>query len=256
MTPRHVAALAVLAALAGCGSELDVGADLLWTARFESNDFVEYTSVSNASVSASPTSSSSVAVSNERAHTGSFAAKLTIDTTGGQLQNVGLALSGELPVEAYYSAWYYLPRSVTVGTYWVIFKLRMRTDAANPSTTNELFDVNLDNLPTGEMTLRLFDHRSGADIPLDVTPPVVPVGDWFQVETFYRNTQDETGRLTLWVDGRQIIDVHGPMAPTPWIAWDVSSIALDLTPASATIHADDCAVSLSRVGPTGILARR
>ena len=45
----------------------------------------------------------------------------------------------------------------------------MRTDAANPGTTDELFDVNLDNLPTGEMTLRLFYYRSGwATFPLDV----------------------------------------------------------------------------------------
>ena len=80
---------------------------------------------------------------------------------------------------------------MTVGTYWVIFKFRMRTDADNPNTADELFDVNLDNLPTGEMTLRLFDHRSGGDIPLDVASPVVPVGGWFQVEGFYRNTQDQ-----------------------------------------------------------------
>jgi hypothetical protein len=254
---RYAVATAVLAAWAsaGCGSELDVGTDLVWTARFETGDFAEYMGVPGGSVSAVPTATSSVTVSNERAHTGSAAAQLTVDTTGGQLQNVGLALSGGLPDEAYYSAWFYLPRSVTVGTYWVIFKLRMRTDAAN-SNTSELFDINLDNLPTGEMTLRLFDHRSGSDVPLEVAPPVVPVGDWFQIETFYRNTQDETGRLTLWVDGRETIDLHGPMAPTPWIAWDLSSIAVDLVPASATIHVDDCAVSRSRVGPTGILAPR
>jgi hypothetical protein len=113
--------------------------------------------------------------------------------------------------------------------------------------------VNLDNLPTGEMTLRLFDHRSG-DLPLDVASPVVPVGDWFQVEGFYRNAQDQSGRLTLWLDGHQIIDLHQPMAPTPWVAWEAGSIAPDLTPASATMHIDDCAVSRSRVGPDGSLA--
>jgi hypothetical protein len=256
MTGRRLARVLTLALLAGgCGSELDVGSDLIWTARFESNDFREYTSVPNGSVSAVPSGSSSVVVSSERAHTGSAGAKMTVDTTGQQLQNVGLALSGDLPIEAYYSAWYYLPRSVTVGPYWVIFKFRMRTDAANPSTTDELFDVDLDNLPTGEMTLRLFDHRSGGDLPLDVPSPVVPVGDWFQVEGFYRNTTDQSGRLILWVDGRQIIDLHQPMAPTPWVAWDVSSIAPDLTPASAIVHIDDCAVSRARVGPDGILAR-
>ena len=35
----------------------------------------------------------------------------------------------------------------------------------------------------------------------------MPVGQWFQVEAFYRNTQDTTGRLTFWLDGRQIVDI-------------------------------------------------
>jgi len=255
MSPAARARLLALVMLAaGCGSQLDVGSDLIWTARFETNDLSEYTSLPSGSVNANPSTTASVVVSGERAHTGSAAAKLAIDTTGQQLQNVGLALLGDLPIEAYYSAWYYLPRSVTVGPYWVIFKFRMRTDAANASTTNELFDVNLDNLPSGEMTLRLFDHRSG-NLPLDVASPVVPVGEWFQLEGFYRNAQDQSGHLTLWLDGRPIIDLQQPMAPTPWVAWDAGSIAPDLTPASATIHIDDCAVSLSRVGPDGILTR-
>jgi hypothetical protein len=251
---RHLSLLALLATAAGCGPELDVGSDLLWTARFESGTLDEVTGAPGGSVSAFPGTSDTVAASTERAHTGAYGVKLTIDAEGGAQQSAGFGLSGDLPTEAYYSAWYYLPRSVTVGMYWVIFKIRMRTDATDPGSDTELYDVNLANLDTGEMTLRLFDHRNG-DVALDTPSPVVPVGAWFQLEALYRNANDASGRFTLWLDGRQIVDVNRPMAPTPWVAWDAISVAIDLTPPLATLHVDDCAVSRSRVGPQGRLVR-
>ena len=81
------------------------------------------------------------------------------------------------------------------------------------------------------MTLMLYDHRIGGGVPLDVTDPVVPVGQWFQVEAFYRNAQDATGRVTYWLDGRQIVDIAGQaMAPTSWVEWDAVSVGVNLTP--------------------------
>jgi hypothetical protein len=44
------------------------------------------------------------------------------------------------------------------------------------------------------------------------------------------------------------------MASTPFVEWDVSSIAQELTPSSAVIFVDDCAVARSRVGPNGVIA--
>ena len=65
-------------------------------------------------------------------------------------------------------------------------------------------------------------------MPLDVASPVVPVGQWFQIEAFYRNAQDATGRLTFWLDGRQIVDIaNQPMAPTPWVEWNACSIGAE-----------------------------
>jgi hypothetical protein len=102
------------------------------------------------------------------------------------------------------------------------------------------------------MTLRLYDHRSG-DIPLDVAEPTVPVGTWFQVEAYYRNPGTSAGQLTFWLDGQEIIDVTGPMAPTSWVAWDVVSVAVTLNPSTAVLYVDDCAISRTRVGPRGII---
>ena len=243
---------AVNAAVGGCGQELDVGSDILWTSRFETGDFSEWTGVEGGSATAFP-SPNLIEVSNERAFRGSYSARLTITTNpDGSQANAGLGRTGFLPQEAYYSAWYYLPRTIGVGTFWVIFKLRLRTDASDATTTAELFDLDLMTLPDGEMSLRLYDHRRG-DVPLTVTPPIVPVSTWFQIEAFYRNAADASGHLEVWLDGAQIADVTGPMAPTPWVAWDVVSVAVALDPNTAVLFVDDCAVSRTRVGPTGII---
>jgi hypothetical protein len=138
----------------------------------------------------------------------------------------------------------------------VIFKFRQRTIATDDATAGELFDLDLRDLPSGEMTVLLYDHRLGKNVALDVAAPVVPVGAWFHVEAFYRNSQDTTGRLTYWLDGRQIKDISGqPMAPNSWIEWNACSIGETLTPSPAALFIDDCAVSRTRVGTEGIIAR-
>jgi len=259
-------ALATATALAlvcgGCGPDLDIGSDVLWSARFESGSFDEWTAVPGRGAQAFPMNAASgmtnkIEVSSERAHHGSYAAQLTIDaSTAGMQQNALLSRAGDLPVEAYYSAWYYLPRSVTVGTFWVIFKFRQRTVASDDSTAGELFDLDLRAIPSGEMTVLLYDHRQGRNVPLDVADPVVQVSAWFHVEAFYRNTQDSTGRLTYWLNGRLIKDITGQaMAPTSWIEWNACSIGETLTPSPTVLFIDDCAVSRSRVGPDGLIAR-
>jgi hypothetical protein len=254
MRGRPVSAtVLLLAALAGC-SQLDVGSDLLWTARFETGDFTEWTGVAGGNAQAFPMPPNMIAVSDVHAHTGSHAAALTITAGSDGTQENAVLSRADAPAEAYYSAWYYLPYSVSVGTFWVIFKFRMRTNADDPNTAGELYDMDLATMTTGEMTLRLYDHRTGADRPLDVPNPIVPVEQWFQLEAFYRAANDDTGRLTYWLDGQQVVDIAGaPSSPTSWVEWDACSVGEDLTPSTATLYVDDCAISRSRVGPAGQL---
>jgi hypothetical protein len=246
-------AFAAVTAVGGCAPRLDVGSDVLWTSRFEGNTFDEWTADSAGNASAYPTPPNLIETTGERVRSGARAAKLTVDApAGGGQANVALTRSGDvLPQEAYYSAWYYLPRTITVDMFWVIFKFRQREQA----TMDELFDLDLITLDTGEMSLQLWDHRTQDTVPLDAPNPVVPVGRWFQIEAFYRNAQDDTGHLTFWLDGRPIVDLANQrMASTPFVEWDVSSIAQELTPSSAVIYVDDCAVARSRVGPNGVIA--
>jgi hypothetical protein len=236
----------------GCGPRLDVGSDVLWTGLFEGGTFDEWTADGAGVAQAFPMPPNLIEVTTERVRSGRYAAKLTADgTPGNDHGSAALGRSGDpLPTAAYYSVWYYLPRSISVGDYWVIFKFRQE----DQSVMNELFDLDLVTLDTGEMSLQLYDHRKEADLPLDVPAPVVPVGQWFQIEAFYRNTQDDTGRLTFWLDGRQIVDIaNQPMAPTPWIEWYACSLTQNLTPSTAVLYIDDCAISRTRVGPDGVV---
>jgi hypothetical protein len=249
----RAACAALLLALVGAGCEprLDVGSDLLWTSRFEAANFDEWTGDGNGKAEAFPTPPNMIEISNERVRRGANAAKLTIDAPSGAAQgNSALSRAGALPVEAYYSAWYYVPRTIDVSGFWVIFKFRQQDQA----TMDELFDLDLINLASGEMSLQLYDHRRQATIPLDAKDPVVPVSRWFQIEAFYRNAQDTTGRVTFWLDGQPILDVaNQAMASTPWVEWSVTSIGETLNPGTAVVYVDDCAVSRSRVGPDGMI---
>jgi len=247
--------VALSGAIAGCGPNMDLGSNVLWSSTFEGNNFLEWTSLDPGAANAMPSPPNTIEVSSTYAHRGRHAAVLTIDagSDGGQ-QNAGLTRRGSLPVEAYYSAWYYLPRTITVGTFWVLFKFRLRTDAADPASDDELFDLDLVNTSDGSLALAIYDHRTGANLALATPDPVVPVSVWFQLEAFYRNAQDSSGRLTVWLDGRQVVDLEGPMAPTPWVEWDAVNVGEKLTPSTAVVAIDDCAISLSRVGPTGTIS--
>jgi hypothetical protein len=235
---------------------MDLGTNVLWTSTFEGGTFDEWTNVGG-SASAYPDPGDTIVASTSYAHHGRYAAELTIDAgPNGTQENAGLNRKGGLPVEAYYSAWYYLPRTITVGTFWILFKFRLRTDVNDANTENEFYDLELTNAADGSLTLLLYDHQSGADVPIAAPAPVVPVSVWFQIEAFYRNAQDDSGQLTIWLDDRMVVDVSGqPMAPTPWVEWDAVNVGENLTPSTAVVAIDDCAISLSRVGRTGVIAQ-
>jgi hypothetical protein len=253
---REFSLLACLSLLvvSACGQQLDVGSDLLWTSRFESGIFDEWTSLPGGSTwTSSP--ANFIATSGEHVHAGSYAAKLTITTpSDGSRAISSLMREGGLPDEAYYSAWYYLPQKESVGAYWVLMKFRRRTNVTDANTVAELFDIDLKSLSSGEMALRIYDHTLPGDAAMLVVDPVVPVGNWFQLEAFYRNASDATGRLTLWLDGKLIADVVKATGTPGWVAWELSNIGESLTPQTVSLYVDDCAISRMRVGPAGHLA--
>jgi hypothetical protein len=92
------------------------------------------------------------------------------------------------------------------------------------------------------------------DQPLKVSNPPIAVNAWFQLEAFYRAAADNTGQLTLWLDGKLILDLAGATGPAGWVAWDVVSVGKSLNPEPAVLYVDDCAISKTRLGLNGLIS--
>jgi hypothetical protein len=168
----------------------------------------------------------------------------------------GLFRQAPYPEEAYYSVWYYLPAAYQTTTPWVILKFKgvVAPDAGIVPGYAELLDLSLQSLPDGDMTLGLSDarHEYGTS-PLPDPVPIVPIGQWFQIESFYRNTTAADGELTIWLDGAMVYDVVRPTGPNPMVYFSPCSIAYELVPSTAVLYVDDVAISYSRLTPAGVL---
>lgn len=200
-------------------------------------------------------SESGIVITSEEAHSGRFSAKLSgyanlMDTETAQA-GAGLFRQTVYPEEAYYSVWYYLPQSYVTTTPWIILKFKgvVGLDAGMIPGYAELLDLSLESLPGGGMTLGLSDarHVYGSS-PLPDPVPIVPIGQWFQIESFYRNTTDTNGELAIWLNGTKIYDVVRPTGPNPMVFFSPCSFTFDLVPAEGVIYIDDVAVSYSRIG--------
>lgn len=253
---RPLASLAVvllLLALPACNPRLNLGSGILWSARHETGDLSEWTEGGpGKGGTEADTPDTALAISTDFAHTGRYAVKLTngaVSTT----ENVHLWREDSYPSEAYYSAWFYLPRAYQTTADWSLIELQVPTNG-DAGITAQLIDIDLRSLPDGDLILSIYDHR-GAYLRSPTPDPaiLVPVGQWFQIETFYRNVNDDSGQLTVWLDGQLNYDIRRPFGSNSIVYWTVSSRTSGLSPAESIIYIDDAAVSLSRVTPTGDL---
>jgi len=255
---RSISCLTVVAgALAASACEQNVhlgdigdgGASLLWTATFEPGDLSEWladgkggTYVENVTVFPM--------VTTDVAHRGHYAgvATITPPLTGEPSINY-LFREQPSPREAYYSAWYFIPASVTVRSWLSLSHFR----CSHTGDGNDLFpiwDVNLIPRPDGSLIAHLYNYVLVQNFEQFIPVPV-PLGRWVQFEVLFRKAADTTGHIEVWQDGIPIIDVpYAITAETDWVQWDAGGSSTDLgLSAPAVIYMDDAAISLARVGP-------
>jgi len=250
VAPTPGTLLLVAAALCGCETRLDLGSQILWSAHHETGDFMEWSGDSQGGSAADPPTTTT-AVTTEFAHGGSHAVKLT-NAAVGAYDTSRVWRQAVYPAEAYYSAWYYLPQAYTATASWTIMQFRAPA-AQDPSVISYLLDVDLRSLPGGEMILSIYDHRP--EYLRSPTPPVavfVPVGRWFHVEGLFRNTADDRGRFSLWLDGQLNYDIQRPFGLNTVVYWSPCSSSYDFTPSDAAIYVDDAAISVVRLTPDGV----
>ena len=247
---RAIAVALATASLAACGqgpSNLGSSPDILWWTDHETGDLSDWTR-NGGSLWTSTGGQLDVVTSPVRS--GSYALRSSVTSSSSTLSAAVAQRAGvQVPVDAYYSAWYYVPAVSTATTYWLFFKFRSRCVASDPSTDAEVWDFNFVPDGNGAMQFTLFGHAKGVLEP-PVATPTVPIGQWFQVEAYLRVANDDTGRLTVWEDDTVIFDVQGqPTMPSTCVEWSVGGITGMITPASATFYVDDAAISTRRLGP-------
>jgi len=243
--------LALASACWGCSPRVDVGSSLLWFARHETGDFAEWTADFKGGYSADPPDTS-VVISTDVAHSGTHSVKLA-NAAPSVYETARLYRQDDYPQDAYYSAWFYLPQAYRTTEDWTIMQFQV-PPSGDAGTDGLLIDVDLRSLPGGDMILDVFDHR-GQYLRSPTAEPAlpVPIAAWFQIEVFYRNVGDDTGRFTLWLDGQVNYDIHRPFGLSSRTYWSPCSSSEGLSPTQSDLYVDDAAVSLVRVGPTGAL---
>lgn len=174
------------------------------------------------------------------------------------------ARNGPLPKEVYCSAWYYVPEALQPKSYWWFMLFRSRQPPYDVgSAFRDEIAVSFTSLPDGGMGLRV-RRRSAASAPdsLELDEALVPemeralpIAKWFQIEVFHRTGVDDSGRLTVWLDGEQVFDVTGPNSLTEHAEWMVGGVVDALTTPAADLYIDDAAITKRRIGPLPAFTR-
>jgi hypothetical protein len=249
------AAASIFSLTVACTDPLPLGSNIIWSANHETGDVTEWSLDGDGAGYVTDSGSGYVVVS-EQAHSGSYSVKLTSSANG---ENVGAGLFRYMGSrdEAYFSAWYYLPRAYQTISYWTIFRFQP-SSPTDPTTTALGIDLNLRSLPEGQIALYVLQQQPvHLQWPIADPAPYVAVGRWFQIEAHYRNATDNTGLLKVWLDGALVYDIEGQDIETTATGmaqdfyWTPCNFTSDMIPAPVEIYVDDAVISRNRVSIDG-----
>jgi hypothetical protein len=170
---------------------------------------------------------------------GSFAAAYTLNTDAGLAGHQSRCVrGGQLPEAAYYSAYFFIPEAPSATANWNLMHFR----GIDGDSSHGLWDVSIARTPAGSLRVYIFDHLRA--LVRDTTSvPALPVGEWFQLEVYWRRAADATGALTLYQDGEVAFDLTELITDDSSLGeWYVGNLAATLTPAISTIYVDDVAI--------------
>lgn len=249
---RYLAIAFVFIWLADCAP-----AQILWTEGHEDGTFGEW-------LKAGKQSNTSREVTDARAHSGTYSMALTVhdapadSSTGVRMKFEGAPLGStaddpkNLPDEAYYSAWYYIPQRI-IGVN-NIFQYKQKHDSTSIRCMSfSLFDMT----PRVHIWTGTGLHP-GSTEEVGRSPVEVPVGEWFHFEVWRRWSTSSDGGYICWLNGEEIMRREGIITQYSnisgdWLRkWLVNNYAIKggQDPATHTIYIDDSKLSSTRVGTT------
>jgi hypothetical protein len=215
--------------------------------------------------------------SNERPRTGNWSGKMTIKSfSGSPGTRMFRWLEPRQHREAYYSAWIYIPVNYTLtgdpatGKFWNLMQFKSRTQ--DNSRIDPVWALYVDKRSDGNLCLKAGWGWGGVQLAGPYQGNNVsgkwffqeaanlPVGRWFHLEIFLRQSSAYDGRMTVWQDGVQIFDLNNIITSykncnyNNWCAaneWGVNLYSDGLSPVPATIYIDDVVIATgARVGPS------
>jgi hypothetical protein len=255
------AVILILAALLLIGGHS--AAATLWTGGHESGDLREWYSPCP---SAAPcgnegggefnSGDATSVASTDSERTGTYGAKLTIDSTSEAGVRLFRWAEGQTTTELYYVTWSYIPSGLTSidGFSWWMhegWKVRRTQGGA----VNNMIHLNLVH-PFGAndryLELHYFPPQGGSTIIHTQSIKQVPLAQWFMTETYLREATTATGQVIVWLDGTEIFNINNIVTRGSGtdgdVSWEVVNYADHLTPATLTKYVDDAQISTTRVG--------
>lgn len=178
-------------------------------------------------------------------HGGQYAAAFGVNTAVASPSHTRCIKQGVLPPAAYYGAWYYVPTPVTNSGNWNLLHFQ-GADVPQPSAAHGLWDVSLANASDGTLHAVVNDFLR---MRLLQTTGAVPIGAWVHLEVYLQRAADSTGRFTLRLDGKVVLDLTGIATDdSRWGEWFVGNFATALSPPYSTVYVDDVTIGLVSSG--------
>jgi hypothetical protein len=186
-------------------------------------------------------------------HSGSHSAAFTVQAEGGTAgtlfpSQARCIRQGIFPKQAYYGAWYYVPRSVVVPpptlqnlSLWNLFHFQ-GSDAPDGENQN-LWDLSLYSTPDGALHVYGFDFLRTQTVDASAVG-TVPIGDWVHFEVFLKRSDGDAGEFAIYQNGLLAADVTGISTDTTnWGQFFVGSLASALLPPNVTVYVDDVSIT-------------
>lgn len=177
----------------------------------------------------------------------------------------GYSGAKNLPDDAYYSAWFFIPTHVSLSgdDSWNIYQWKQTRPDGNGYRRNYLEAIRLVDLGDRygfNMKSRTDTSGNWANsnrrMLAENTKVTVKAGQWFHLESRRVYDQGFNGRITTWVNGQMIWDVTGIKTEYDWDfpnwrrQWTVNNYNIgDHSPNTHTLYIDDARVALNRQGP-------
>lgn len=229
---------------AGAGGEPAPAASsgIIWSSSAESGDVLDWTEDGPA-YGGELLQSVTRTVSMEQAHSGSSSVKLSFSTGDGQHHWAELYRKVET-APAYYSAWFFITEAHVPSVYWSVFYFFSEATPGDSTTRRALWDLNLNN-----ESVYFYDEITKKFVDAAPRKPYA-IGRWFQLEAYLDHPPGGGGRLVVWQDGEQILDIAElGVAPSDTLYWAIGSQTDQLSPAACTMYLDDAVISTTRSEP-------